>query len=346
MIDLRSDTVTTPCNNMRRVMANAEVGDDVYEEDLTVKHLESKLAEMVGHEKGLFVPSGTQSNLVALLSHCQRGDEYIVAQHGHTYRYEAGGAAVLGGIQPQPITAEADGTIDLNTVALEIKADDFHFARTRLLALENTTNGKAVSLDYIARAASLTQKHKLGLHLDGARIFNGAIALRVPAAQIADHFDSVSICLSKGLGAPVGSVLCSNRDLIDRARRWRKMLGGGMRQAGMLAAAGIYALDHNIDRLQQDHDHAKLLADELMRRNPDVDLQVIGGKAHTNMVFISLPNHDIDALRAHAKAHHLLLGTRVALNTLRLVTHRQISEPEILSVVQLITNFLQAPASA
>ena len=263
MIDLRSDTVTTPCDNMRRAMADAVVGDDVYDEDPTVKLLEQKLADRAGQAAGLFFPSGTQSNLVALLSHCQRGDEYIVAQNAHTYRFEAGGAAVLGSIQPQPLEAEEDGTIDLGKVAAAIKADDFHFAKTRLLALENTAGGKVIPLDYLGRAESLARENRLGFHLDGARVFNAAVALGVDLSDITRRFDSVSICLSKGLGAPVGSVLCANQEIIRRARRWRKMVGGGMRQVGILAAAGIYALDNNVERLQQDHDRAQRLADEL-----------------------------------------------------------------------------------
>ncbi len=336
MIDLRSDTVTTPCEGMRRAMAAAVVGDDVYDEDPTVKRLEHQLAEMAGQEAGLFFPSGTQSNLVALLSHCERGDEYIVAQNAHTYRYEAGGAAVLGSIQPQPLECDQDGTIDLGKVAAAIKADDFHFAKTRLLALENTTGGKVVSLDYLARAESLARENHLGFHLDGARVFNAAVALEVEVSHITARFDSVSICLSKGLGAPVGSVLCANRDLIHRARRWRKMVGGGMRQVGLLAAAGIYALEHNIDRLQQDHAHAQRLADELMRFD---GLQVQGGRAHTNMVFVELPAHNPDALRQHAKSHGLLLGERTAAGIVRLVTHKQISEPDVIKAARIIGGF-------
>ena len=338
MIDLRSDTVTTPCDNMRRAMADAVVGDDVYDEDPTVKLLERRLAEMAGKEAALFFPSGTQSNLVALLSHCQRGDEYIVAQNAHTYRFEAGGAAVLGSIQPQPLECEEDGTLNLDKAAAAIKADDFHFARTRLLALENTTGGKVIPLDYLARAESLARQNGLGFHLDGARAFNAAVALGVEVSAITQRFDSVSICLSKGLGAPVGSVLCANRDLINRARRWRKMTGGGMRQVGVLAAAGIYALDHNIKRLQQDHDRAQHLAEQLMRLD---GIQVLDQKAHTNMVFIALPNHDPDALRQHAKTQNLQLGERTAAHIIRLVTHKQVGDEDIAEAVEIIGGFLR-----
>ena len=337
MIDLRSDTVTTPCDNMRRAMVDAVVGDDVYDEDPTVKLLEQKLADRAGQAAGLFFPSGTQSNLVALLSHCQRGDEYIVAQNAHTYRFEAGGAAVLGSIQPQPLEAEEDGAIDLGKVAAAIKADDFHFAKTRLLALENTAGGKVIPLDYLGRAESLARENRLGFHLDGARVFNAAVALGVDLSDITRRFDSVSICLSKGLGAPVGSVLCANQEIIRRARRWRKMVGGGMRQVGILAAAGIYALDNNVERLQQDHDRAQRLADELTGLD---GLEVLGGKAHTNMVFISLPGGDFDALREHAKTHGLLLGERTAPDVIRLVTHKQVSDRDITIVAKIIAEFL------
>lgn len=339
MIDLRSDTVTTPCDSMRRAMAAAEVGDDVYDEDPTVKLLEGKLAEMAGHEAGLFFPSGTQSNLVALLSHCQRGDEYIVAQNAHTYRYEAGGAAVLGSIQPQPLECEADGTLDLGKVAAAIKADDFHFARTRLLVLENTIGGQVIAPAYSKRAAALARENGLGFHLDGARAFNAAVEIGVEIAEIVSDFDSVSICLSKGLGAPVGSVLCANAEIIHRARRWRKMVGGGMRQVGILAAAGLYALDHNVARLRHDHDRAQRLADELMRVD---ELEVSGGRAHTNMVFVSLRGGGVGrdyALREHAKSRGLLLGERTAANTLRLVTHKHISDRDITVAAQVIAGF-------
>ncbi len=340
LLDLRSDTVTVPCDNMRRAMAAAEVGDDVYDEDPTVKRLEQQLAERAGQEAGLFFPSGTQSNLVALLSHCQRGDEYIVAQNAHTYRYEGGGGAVLGGIQPQPLEATADGTLDLSKVAAAIKADDIHFAKTRLLALENTFAGRVIPADYLKRAGALARENGLGFHLDGARVFNASVALGVEVAEITADFDSVSICLSKGLGAPVGSVLCADREFIHSARRWRKVAGGGMRQAGMLAAAGIYALDHNIERLRQDHDHAQRLADQLLRID---ELEVLGGGAHTNMVFVSMRDGDtggdFDALRNHAKSHGLLLGERTAANTLRLVTHMHLSDTDISTTAKIIAGF-------
>ena len=279
VVDLRSDTVTRPSAAMRRAMAEAEVGDDVYGEDPTVNRLEHTCAERLGFEAGLFVASGTQSNLAALLTHCGRGDEYIAGQMAHTYRFEGGGAAVFGGIQPQPVLFEDDGTLDLDVVAAVIKPDDFHFARTRLLCLENTQAGKVLPLPYLARARELADRENLALHLDGARLFNAAIAQGVPAAQIAGHFDSVSVCLSKGLGAPVGSVLCGSASFIKEARRWRKVLGGGMRQAGVLAAAGLHALEHNVDRLAEDHHRAEELAAALTGHGLNVS-------QHTNMVFV------------------------------------------------------------
>ena len=262
-IDLRSDTVTRPSSAMRLAISKAVVGDDVYGEDPTVNRLEAMTAELCGMEAAIFCASGTQSNLLALLSHCQRGDEYIVGQQAHTYKYEGGGAAVLGSIQPQPLEFETDGSLSLEKIRAAIKEDDIHFAKTRLLALENTLGGKVVSQSYIKEASEFAHERGLAVHLDGARVCNAAVAQSVSVAELAAPFDSVSICLSKGLGAPVGSVLCGTRELITTARRWRKMLGGGMRQAGILAAAGIVALENNIPRLAEDHENARLLAQGL-----------------------------------------------------------------------------------
>lgn len=334
MIDLRSDTVTSPCQAMRRAMAEAEVGDDVYGEDPTVNRLQQKLAAMTGHEAALFFPSGTQSNLVALLAHCGRGDEYIVAQTAHTYRYEGGGAAALGGIQPQPLDAEADGSLCLRRVAAAIKADDIHFAKTRLLALENTFGGRVLAMEYIVRAAAFAREKGLKFHLDGARVFNAAVALGADVAEITARFDSVSVCLSKGLGAPVGSLLCGGRDFIKRALRWRKVAGGGMRQAGMLAAAGIHALDNNIARLADDHTRASRLAEILSRVDA---LQIIGGGAHTNMVFVGLPDDcDLPALQEYARARGLLIR---ASNPMRLVVHLHIGDDEVATAAAVIAEF-------
>lgn len=261
--DFRSDTVTKPSAGMRAAMAAAEVGDDVFGDDPTVNRLEQRMAAMLGKDAAIFVPSGTQSNLLALMSHCGRGDEFIAGQKAHLYVNEAGGAAVLGSIQPQPIAHQADGTLDLGDIEAAIKPDDSHYARTRLIALENTFGGKVLPVDYMAQVAGIARRHDLGLHLDGARAFNACVALGMDIKIFTAPFDTVSICLSKGLGAPVGSVLIGRQDLIDKARRHRKMLGGGMRQSGLLAAAGLYALDNNVTRLAEDHRRAKRLAEGL-----------------------------------------------------------------------------------
>tara|TARA_Y100001933_G_scaffold227451_1_gene242167 strand:- start:40 stop:1023 length:984 start_codon:yes stop_codon:yes gene_type:complete len=301
VIDLRSDTVTRPVAAMRQAMASAEVGDDVYGEDPTVRRLEALAAEMLDHEAGVFMPSGTQTNLVALLTHCGRGDEYIVGATAHTYRYEGGGAAALGGIQPQPLPFADDGTLDLDAVRSLIKPVDPHFARSRLLCLENTQGGKAAGPAYFQRARALCDDTGLGLHLDGARLFNAAIAMACPAADIARHCDSVSVCLSKGLGAPVGSVLVGSRDFVDAARRWRKVVGGGMRQAGILAAAGIYALEHHVERLADDHANAARLAELVEQRYPGRVSQ------HTNMVFLDLPEPELQTLERDLRARDIVI---------------------------------------
>jgi threonine aldolase len=314
LVDLRSDTVTRPSAGMRRAMFEAEVGDDVFGDDPSVNRLQALLAELLGFEAGLFMPSGTQSNLAALMAHCQRGDEYIVGQSAHTYKYEGGGAAVLGSIQPQPLENEPDGSIALERITAAIKPDDPHFARTRLLALENTIGGKVLPLPYQHAATGLAHERGLATHLDGARLFNAAIALGVAPREIAAGFDSVSVCLSKGLGAPVGSLLLGSRELIGRAVRARKMLGGGLRQAGVLAAAGIFALEHNVSRLADDHAHAQRLADGLRSIGA---LKVDG--PHTNMLFVTVPPDRLAALQSFLRNHGILILARSA--TVRLVTH-------------------------
>lgn len=339
-IDLRSDTVTKPTPGMRAAMAAAEVGDDVYGEDPTVNRLEALAAELLGKEAALFVCSGTQSNLLGVMAHCERGDEYLVGQQAHTYKYEGGGAAVLGSIQPQPIDNEADGTLDLDKVAQAIKPDDPHFARTRLLCLENTHGGKVLPFDYLARAERLARDAGLGMHLDGARLFNAAVKLGVPARELARHFDSVSICLSKGLGAPVGSVLCGSRALIARARRWRKVLGGGMRQAGVLAAAGTYALEHHVARLAEDHANAARLAQGL--RSVD-EVGVEPASPQTNMVFLRLPAERAPALRKHLAESGILIGSG---NPVRLVTHLDVSAADVDATVAAVKRFFAAGNSA
>ncbi len=337
-IDLRSDTVTLPSAAMRRAMADAEVGDDVYGEDPSVNRLEKLAAQKLGHEAALFVSSGTQGNLLALLGHCQRGDEYIAGQLAHCYRTEGGGAAVLGGIQPQPLDFQSDGTLDLAKVEHAIKPDNIHFARTRVLCLENTQAGKVLPLDYLAEARRLADRHGLALHLDGARVFNAAVKLAVSVDSITAGFDSVSFCLSKGLGAPAGSLLCGSADFIAAARRGRKMLGGGMRQAGVLAAAGILALEQHVDRLAEDHDNAKRLAIGLAGIDA---LELDPATVQTNMVFVSVRGGDAEQFSRALARHDIVIP---ATNPMRLVTHLDISREDVARTVEAATSFFSGVA--
>jgi threonine aldolase len=333
LIDLRSDTVTRPTQAMREAMVGAEVGDDVYGEDPTVNALQQRIADDLGMQAALFVPTGTQSNLLALMAHCERGDEYLVGADAHTYKFEGGGAAVLGSIQPQPIPHDADGTLPLDKLAAAIKPIDPHFARTRVLALENTWHGRVLPLEYLRAANAFARERGLGIHLDGARLFNAAVASEVPAREIAQHFDSVSVCLSKGLGAPIGSLLVGSTVLVDKARRWRKVAGGGWRQAGILAAAGQYALDHHVARLAEDHRRAAYLAGRL-REIAGIDL--LG--QYTNMVFIDVPADRLRELDVHLRA----AGIRISIGylpTLRLVTHLDIDDADIARVVDAFSAF-------
>ena len=332
-IDLRSDTVTQPTAAMREAMLGAAVGDDVYGEDPTVNALQQRLADDLGFEAGLFVPSGTQSNLVGLMAHCQRGDEYLVGMEAHTFKYEGGGAAVLGSIQPQPIVQAADGTLPLDAVERAIKPIDPHFARTRLLCLENTWHGCVLPMEYLARARELCDRRGLALHLDGARLFNAAVALGVPVREIARHFDSVSICLSKGLGAPVGSALLGTQALIDSARRWRKVVGGGMRQAGILAAAGLHALDHHVARLADDHARAERLS-EALRGLPGLDVVT----QQTNMVFVEVPVARHDELRAQMEAARIRLSFGYT-PAIRLVTHMDVDDAGLQRAIDALRAF-------
>jgi len=327
IIDLRSDTVTRPTPAMRQAMANAEVGDDVYGEDPTINRLEALAAEMLGQEAAVFVSSGTQGNLLALLGHCQRGDEYIAGQTAHCYRTEGGGGAVLGGIQPQPLDFQSDGTLDLDRVARAIKPDNIHFARTRLLCLENTQAGKVLALDYLLRARRLANEHGLALHLDGARVFNAAVKLGVAADTITAPFDSVSVCLSKGLGAPAGSLLCGSTEFVLAARRGRKLLGGGMRQAGVLAAAGLVALEHHVDRLADDHANAQQLAAGLAAID---ELEVDPSAVQTNMLFVSVRDGDAAAFSSTLRSQNITIP---ATSPMRLVTHLDIDSDDIPRVI-------------
>lgn len=332
-IDLRSDTVTKPTPEMRAAMAAAEVGDDVYGEDPTVNELEALAADTMGKGAALFVSSGTQANLLSLLAHCERGDEYIVGQQAHTYRWEGGGAAVLGSIQPQPLEFESDGSLNLDQVVAAIKPDDYHFARTRLLCLENTQAGKVLPLGYIAEARACAEAHGLALHLDGARVFNAAVALGVPIRTITDHFDSVSFCLSKGLGAPVGSVLCGSMDLIKKARRWRKVLGGGMRQAGVLAAAGIIALTQHIERLAEDHANAKRLALGLTAIE---DVAIDPEAVQTNVLFASVSEETLAPLQQHLNAAGIIITPG---HPIRLMTHLDVTAQDVDTVIDAMQDF-------
>ncbi|GAA4587078.1 low-specificity L-threonine aldolase [Planotetraspora phitsanulokensis] len=331
MIDLRSDTVTRPSQAMLASMAAAEVGDDVWGDDPTVLRLQAAVAERAGKEAGLFFPSGTQSNLAALMAHCGRGDEYIVGQSAHTYRNEGGGAAVLGSIQPQPITNATDGSLPLDEIAAAIKPIDDHFARTRLLALENTIGGKVLPAGYVAEAVALANSRGLVTHLDGARVCNAAVASGQSIAALCAPFDSVSICFSKGLGAPVGSVLVGSADLIESARRWRKMLGGGMRQSGVLAAACLYALEHNVDRLAEDHENAEYLA----RGLADIDEVEVQSHA-TNMVFARFPQEHCAALEASLKEQGILTQMLYAS---RFVTHMDLTREDIDTFVSAVKSY-------
>jgi threonine aldolase len=337
IVDLRSDTVTRPTPAMREAMARAELGDDVFGDDPSVNALQEQIAAMLGKGAALFMPSGTQSNLAGIMSHCGRGDEYIVGQGAHTYRYEAGGAAVLGSVQPQPLPNQSDGSLALADIEAAIKPDDEHFARSRLLALENTIGGKVLSMTYLAQATQLARDRGMATHLDGARLFSAAVALggdaRTTAAAIAGHFDSVSVCFSKGLGAPVGSALVGSKELIQRAHRWRKMLGGGMRQAGVLAAAASHALQYHIDRMAEDHALAVQLAEGLL----GIDgLDVV--PPQTNIVFATARGGHGPALLVHLKAEGVLATGLIGL---RFVTHLDVDRAGIERAVAAARGFFK-----
>jgi len=339
-VDLRSDTVTQPTPAMREAMMHAPLGDDVFGDDPSVLALQERIAAMTGKEAALFMPTGTQSNLCGLMAHCQRGDEYLVGQNAHTYRYEGGGAAVLGSIQPQPLPQNAHGQMSLADIAAAIKPDDAHFARTRLLALENTWNGQRMPMDYLQQASGLARQHGLAVHLDGARVMNAAVDQAAAHGSdavtelraISDLFDSVSVCFSKGLGAPVGSALCGSKELIDKAHRARKMLGGGMRQSGVLAAAALHALDHHVNRLIDDHALARRLADGL-HGLPGLTVR----SAQTNIVFVDVAEGRGPALLAHLQAEGVLA---TGLLGLRFVTHLDVDAAGIDHAIASVRRFL------
>ena len=329
-IDLRSDTVTRPSDAMRAAMHAADVGDDDYGEDPTVNRLQAVVAERFGFEAGLFVPSGTQSNLVALMTHCQRGDEYIAGQEAHAYRFEGGGAAVLGSIQPQPLPNETDGSIALGAIESAIKPIDKHFARTRLIALENTISGRILPRDYVRSVLALAQQKGLATHLDGARICNAAVKQGVAPAELVEGFDSVSVCLSKGLGAPVGSVLCGSSAFIESATRWRKMLGGQMRQTGVLAAAGLYAIENNIERLEEDHANASFLAREMAQLGFRIT------HPQTNILYADLDPAECEPLASYLRERGVLMRVTPRM---RVVLHLDVSRPDIEQVLELLRDY-------
>lgn len=340
IIDLRSDTVTRPTAGMIAAMSAAPVGDDVWGDDPTVNRLQAMMTEVTHKEAALFFPSGTQSNLAGLMSHCERGDEYIVGQMAHTYRWEGGGAAVLGSIQPQPIEQEVDGTMPLAKIAAAIKPFGpglgTHFARTRLLALENTWGGRVLPQKYVQEATELARSKGLNVHLDGARAFNAAVASETTIAEILAPFDSASLCISKGLGAPVGAVLVGERAFIERAHRWRKMLGGGMRQAGYLAAACIYALENNVERLYDDHENAAALATGLS----DIEEITVLAQA-TNVVFLNIPEAHAKQLETFLKGRGMLMqGVYAA----RLVTHLDVSRDDVNAFVAAVKDYFEGAA--
>lgn len=322
LIDLRSDTVTKPSPDMLTAMQSAATGDDVYGEDPTVNELEQLAAQITGKQAALYCVSGTQSNLLAMLSHCERGQEFIAGQEAHAYKYEGGGAAALGGIQPYTLPFNERGELAIDDIRASIKPDDMHFAVTRLLCLENTQAGQVLSLDYLRAFSQLAQQYQLKRHMDGARGFNAAVKLGVPIQTICEHFDTISLCLSKGLACPVGSLLVGDEATINKARRYRKMIGGGMRQAGVIAAAGIYALRNNINRLQQDHDNAQLISESVGQ----LEHLGLAQPTHTNMVMISRQT-DLTKLTAFLADRHICIsGTRWVL-------HRDISRSDVEAII-------------
>ncbi len=332
--DFRSDTVTMPTDAMRQAMASAKVGDDVYGDDPSVNALEAEVAALLGKDAGLFVASGTQSNLVSVLTHCQRGQELLVGDKYHIYRHEAGGAAALGGAVIEPIATDRRGKPDPDTIRDAVKPDDPHCPMTHLLCLENTVNGCVHDAKTIAAAAAAGRSHGLGVHLDGARLMNAAVKLGVTPASLVDSVDTVSLCLSKGLGAPAGSVLAGSTDFVRRARRVRKMLGGGMRQSGILAAAGSYALHHHIERLQDDHDRARNLGEKLAKI---ASLAVRPDEIETNMVFMSVPPGTADPLRQTLAERGCLIGG--GQTQIRLVTHLDVGQDAVDHLVGAISDF-------
>jgi len=328
VVDLRSDTVTLPPSGMREAILRAPLGDDVYGEDPTVRKLEELAAEITGKEAGLLVVSGTMGNLVSILVHCGRGDEVILGDQCHTFLYEAGGIAALGGIHPHPVPNDPDGTMPLEKIEAAVRPDNIHFPRTRLVCLENTHNrcwGSPLTPEYTQEVVELARRHGLAVHLDGARIFNAAAALGVEVEELASGVDSVTFCLSKGLAAPVGSVICGERGFIEEALRVRKLVGGAMRQAGIIAACGIYALEHMVERIPEDHENAQLLAHGIA----NIDgLYTEPERVRTNILYFELERGDPAEFQERCRERGVLFN-RTGTREFRLVTHYGISRPDV-----------------
>lgn len=343
IVDLRSDTITQPTPSMRRAMSEAKVGDDVFGEDPTVNRLEEMVAQRLGKEAALFVASGTMANLVSQLTHCGRGDEMILGDQSHMFFYEQGGSATIGGIHPRTLENMPDGTMALTDIEAAVRPDDIHFPKTKLIVLENThnrCNGSPLDIDYMHSVAELTRRHGLKLHVDGARLFNAAAALDMDAKNLVTEADSVSICLSKGLAAPVGSIVSGNKDFISEARRNRKVVGGGMRQAGILAAAGIIALTEMVDRLADDHENARTLAEGLANiKGISIDTDMV----FTNIVYFDVTQKDMTAKilaeRLYSRGIRLLpTGPK----RLRAVTHYHVTSSDIDHALDMFLEVLKA----
>ena len=335
IIDLRSDTLTNPTKAMRKAMSEAEVGDDVFSEDPTVNQLEKIAAERMGKEAAIFVPSGTMGNLISILSHCERGDEVILGDQSHIFLNEVGGLSALGGIHPHIIKNEPDGTLDLKTIEQKIRTSDIHYPPTRLITLENTHNycmGSPISPEYMRQVGNLSQKYNLKIHIDGARIFNAAIALKLDVKDLLCEADSVMFCLSKGLSAPVGSIVCGSKNFIHKTRKWRKMVGGGMRQSGHLAAAGIIALNDLTERLKEDHFNAQKLAQGLARLKRIVLKPEL---IKTNIIFFSLEHSNIkpETFLENLEAQGIKI-LMIHEGVFRIVLHREISETQVELVIK------------
>ena len=339
MIDLRSDTLTHPTQSMRDAMATAEVGDDVFQEDPTVQKLETLSAEKMGKEAALFVPSGCMGNLISLLSHCGRGDEILLGDRSHISLYEVGGVAALAGVHPRPLPNKNDGTISIDLLEKGIRHSDIHCPPTRLICLENTHNfcqGSPITPEYMTEVRKIANKFGLKIHLDGARIFNAAVALGVPVAKLTEKVDSVMFCLSKGLSAPVGSLVCGSSEFIVKARKARKMVGGGMRQVGHIAAAGLIAINEQVDRLQEDHDNAKFLASQLS----DLDgIEVDVTRIKTNIIFFKLTGIDGEVLLNQLE-HNQIKILMTDANVFRAVLHREVSKEQVQTVVKTFQSIL------